>query len=490
MMITRRICCWLLATTALFAVDGATAVTLDPRGLGQALIYPYYTVNAGQDTLVSVVNAGDAGKAVRVRFLEGYNQRDVLDFDLFLAPHDVWTGTVTADAAGGARLVSRDHSCTLPALPPVGVAFLTGGYAGATPDRGPTGIERTREGSVQLIALGDVVAGSATAGRIAHDVSDDGKPAGCSEITTTNVAGDLGVPGDDLFGAGAIVNVGVGTYYPYNAGALSGFTSYVLYMPSVDGPDLRSANSQEATHGNARAYVNVGKRVLALDYARGEDAVSAVFMAHSLQNEYLDASGIGAATDWVVTFPTKQYYVDGAFHPVSNAPFDEPFSAPGHSDVTLQADFFDQEQRAFATHAPPDGCGFICPASPPLALSYAVNVVRVLPRHTAPQASEVFGSTLSTVLLPFAFPQGEDLPPVFDAGWVDLDLDGDARVLAGGQRESDGRAVTLHGLPVTGFMAYSVVNAYAQPGKLANYSGVFPYRSRASCTFGTDAPCP
>lgn len=30
----------------------AHGVMLNPRGMGQALIYPYYTVNAGQDTLV------------------------------------------------------------------------------------------------------------------------------------------------------------------------------------------------------------------------------------------------------------------------------------------------------------------------------------------------------------------------------------------------------------------------------------------------------
>ena len=83
----------------------ANAVDLNPDGLGQVLIYPYYTVNIGQDTLFSVVNTDPInGKAVKVRFLEGYNSREVLDFNLYLSPNDVWTARVsqTADDGGGA----------------------------------------------------------------------------------------------------------------------------------------------------------------------------------------------------------------------------------------------------------------------------------------------------------------------------------------------------------------------------------------------------
>ena len=68
----------------------ANAVDLNPDGLGQVLIYPYYTVNKSQDTQFSVVNSSDIGKAVKVRFLEGYNSREVLDFNLYLSPNDVW----------------------------------------------------------------------------------------------------------------------------------------------------------------------------------------------------------------------------------------------------------------------------------------------------------------------------------------------------------------------------------------------------------------
>ena len=81
------------------------------------LIYPYYTVNAGNDTLLSVVNTSNEGKAMKVRFLEGRNSREVLDFNLYLSPFDVWTAAATtagALATDPAVLTTNDNSCTVP----------------------------------------------------------------------------------------------------------------------------------------------------------------------------------------------------------------------------------------------------------------------------------------------------------------------------------------------------------------------------------------
>ena len=81
----------------------ANAVELNPDGLGQVLIYPYYTVNGNNVTLISVVNTTSSAKVVKVRFLEGYNSQEVLDFNLFLSRFDVWTANVFAlSATGGA----------------------------------------------------------------------------------------------------------------------------------------------------------------------------------------------------------------------------------------------------------------------------------------------------------------------------------------------------------------------------------------------------
>jgi len=72
----------------------AQAVNLNPDGLGQVLVYPYYTANDGNTTILSVVNTTDNAKAVKVRFLEGFNSREVLDFNLYLSHHDVWVAAI------------------------------------------------------------------------------------------------------------------------------------------------------------------------------------------------------------------------------------------------------------------------------------------------------------------------------------------------------------------------------------------------------------
>jgi hypothetical protein len=82
------------AAGALAATGAANAVYVNNDGPGQALIYPYYTARDGASSLLSVVNTTVDAKAVEVRLLEGKNSREVLDFNLFLSPYDIWTGAV------------------------------------------------------------------------------------------------------------------------------------------------------------------------------------------------------------------------------------------------------------------------------------------------------------------------------------------------------------------------------------------------------------
>src|SRR5262245_65442656 len=75
--------------SALGVTGAAQAVNVNPDGLGQVLIYPYYTTRvdgAGNayGTLLSVINSTGSAKAVKGGFLEGQNSREVLDFNLLL----------------------------------------------------------------------------------------------------------------------------------------------------------------------------------------------------------------------------------------------------------------------------------------------------------------------------------------------------------------------------------------------------------------------
>jgi hypothetical protein len=62
----------------------AAPVEPNPDVFGQVLIYPYYTMGGAE-------SMPPRDGPVKVRFLEGYNSREVRDFNLYLSPHDVWT---------------------------------------------------------------------------------------------------------------------------------------------------------------------------------------------------------------------------------------------------------------------------------------------------------------------------------------------------------------------------------------------------------------
>src|SRR5210317_258321 len=96
-------------------VGSAQAVNINSDGLGQVLIYPYYTTNGGNATVLSVVNTTGSAKAVKVRFKEGKNSREVLDFNLYMSAYDVWTAAI-ADVEGTPSLVVNDNTCTVPYL--------------------------------------------------------------------------------------------------------------------------------------------------------------------------------------------------------------------------------------------------------------------------------------------------------------------------------------------------------------------------------------
>lgn len=459
------------ALAMLFVANFACAVTLNPRGVGQALVYPYYTVNNSQDTLLSITNASDVGKAVQIRFREGYNGRDALSFVLFLGAHDTWTASLS-QTEDGARLSTSDTSCTKPPVPQEGVDLRSEGYdgTGSIPgDGGPGGLSRTREGSIEFIVGGDVAPGSPTDAAIARPAA--GGAPHCSDDDFASFVSDLDQPTNGVFGSASIVNVGQGTLYGYSADVLQSISDDVMFVAGnpYPGIDFRGAASNEGVHGVARAYITTNDgHAIGVDYANGVDAVSAVFMADALYNEYIVSDSLGANTDWVVTFPTKHFYVDSLYGQVPTAPFGHAFGAPGAADVEVSGMAFDREQGVVVFDCASLGC-------PPAVLPYEVNVIGV--GHLNPDfTSPALGSTLSTF-------EGFFIPAAGNAGNAELQFSTSERVrtLAGGIDAQYGGSVTLRGLPVTGFMAYNVVNANAQPGVLANYSDVIPHRTTVQC---------
>ena len=98
------------------AVSSAHAVNLATDGLGDVLMFPYYTVRNGWNSLIHIVNTSSTYTvALKVRYQEADVTRDALDFTLVLSPNDVWTGWVSMDSQGRPVLKTDDASCTSPA---------------------------------------------------------------------------------------------------------------------------------------------------------------------------------------------------------------------------------------------------------------------------------------------------------------------------------------------------------------------------------------
>ncbi len=476
--------------------SSAHALQLSTEGVGEVLIYPYYTVNKNQQTIISVVNGTNVAKAVRVRFLEGYNSREVLEFNLFLSEFDVWTGTVFALsdaglASDGAALTTTDRSCTSPNKDQwtgsLGSgrpyqAFRSYAYTNDFVDSGPTDLARTREGHIELLQMADLVGALRTA--VTH--TSAGVPSNCNIVQAIDPSHTMLLPPTGgLLGAGGIVNVAQGTFYAYNADAISGFSKTVLFADAPYGAStLDLANT---VPGVATAFVpDASGELSRSDYPtspaapgqpnRGIDAVSTLFMASSLLNEYNVDSSIGSNTDWVVTFPTKRFYTDSSIvgvpvgDPGALAPFNFTFgqlatgNGGGKSCSLVWPTWFDRESAVYIAPPPPyQGL----PWPPPVSLCTSVNVISTLNVATPPSESGVLGSRLVT-----------NLPPFANAGWLRLSLD-DARQPHALRESSDGDV--YRGLPATGFQAVNYINANAAPGMLSNYSATFRHRVMRAC---------
>ncbi|MDX1626138.1 MAG: hypothetical protein R3323_06460, partial [Wenzhouxiangellaceae bacterium] len=316
-------------------VGVSNAVNLNPDGLGQVLLYPYYSARGGNDTLISVVNTTADAKSVKVRFLEALNSREVLDFNLYLSAFDVWAAAITVDDDGtGGRLIIGDSSCTVPYFYGAGtfedendrfgtVDFLNFAYTGDFADGATGDIERTESGYLEMIEMGvltDVDFGSATAAT--HIPTEFGpRPLDCAQLVeawTTDTTGgsntywnpaddgagdpnfDHDVPAGGLFGGAAIINVEEGVMFSYNAEAIDAFSSSILHTsPGSLEPDLNS--------GDNTSNVFIGGAVNTQTWPTGVEAVSATVLYNELMNEYVTNPALNAMSEWVVTFPTKRF---------------------------------------------------------------------------------------------------------------------------------------------------------------------------------------
>ena len=481
----------LAGVSALGATGAAQAVSVNPDGLGQALIYPYYTVRdkvagAPFTSLLSVVNSTASAKAVKVRFLEGKNSREVLDFNLYLSRKDVWVAAIIP-TANGAGIYTPDLSCTTPEVSGDAsnpTLFVNYAYTGSASDNADASLDRTREGYVEIIEMGDIDPGSNTEAVVTHI---NGVPP-CDDFST---ASEDTVPGSGgLFGNMTLISVLAGEDYGTEATALEGFSSTALWFaPGSVEPQLTQVNPKISV-------VTTGTNTYVTDWSLTPDVVnpvSAVLMHNHVYNEFIVETGTNSGTDWVVTMPTKRFYISATTTIQNNSGrlFQRTFAGNSGSCDDVIITQYDREERTVATpgqFSPP-------PPTQQDAICWEANVITV-------DDTNVFASK-----------NVASIPTGFNNGWLDMEFPrielglNSKHILVGGASTvfntstiipgSPSTATTLlqttfNGLPVIGFAAISFSNGTlttpAGAALQSNYGGAYNHKATRSITTGPVFP--
>ena len=486
-----------LAVTAAL-LGGAVSATgqsmyINEGGLGETLIYPFYSAANGNDTYVHIVNTTDRTKAVKVRFIEGQNSDEVLDFNLYLSPEDEWAGVITRNpllgSGSGAIIRTVDNSCTVPQLGvqqggtsvvlPNGKTmrdqpFFTTLFASEEPN--DTAAEaRTTEGYIELIEMGQLLPTVGLGAAAVHNAN--GVPADCkalvnawvklpapgglwtasngqAELVSAAANANAAWLGGGLYGYSVLINVDEGTAVGVDATAIDNFAATTLppalhTEPGSQAPSLESGTNLATLFNNGALFE--------LTMADGLDAFSALFMTDVLANDYVIDPDIDALTDWIVTFPTKKDYN-------GDAPFTTPWTGPDtRACEIVEVALWDREE---AFEPPPSEGPIFSPAPPGIppdtfSLCTEVNVI-TFGEGSAVEASELIRYGLSNV--------------DYNEGWAALSL------VNTGSSELPGfdqvGAVTLTGLPALGFAVFEYTNNFLDGGTVkANYEAAIDHKT-------------
>lgn len=474
---------------------------INPQGSGQVLLFPYFSVNGGQSTLLTLVNRTDRAKYLKIQFREGFNGREVLDFNIAIAPHDAWTSTVfTSGADDAARVMTRDESCTAPDKPSWEAPFPGGGYqqsflpfayTGSNEDSGPTSLARTREGYLQVIELAELT------GKLAAAASQ--RPLDCSSLQAIDPGStELRPPGGGIAGSFAIVDAAEGTLFGGNATAIDDFSKVSLLSDFWLYQYLAGGNSRD---GEVDAVLPAGGGKTTLTYStlgapsRAQDAVSALLMSDSIYGSMSRDAAAGSHTEWVLTAPTKNLYTDNQVLglPLGQAggalpPFEAVFGGEraGASCSGYAAQGYDFEGRAFTFQEDPEFSAVkpMPTQLPQHALCFATNVV-----HFSDSAKDgstpLLGSRLGSKLW-------NPSSPVASAS-VSIAFGQRPGVIRSYNVLPPGNAgPALRGLPLIGFEAVRYVNGNIAPGALASFTTASPLGAEVVCSTARGVPvaCP
>ncbi len=313
----------------------ATALQLSTDGVGHFLYVPYYSAQSNNNTMINLVNTDTTnGKAVKVRFRGASNSDDVFDFQVFLSPGDVWTASVSKNAAGLASLHTTDNSCTKPNKATLNSTPFVTARLDTARRTGDALANETREGYVEIFNMADIPPGTPLFTAIKHVNSVppctgaawtalDTDPADL----TAALADGLNFPTTGLMADWIILNVvnagawsqravaisandatrtpakGNLVYFPQTAGAFNGLISNYTADPVLNAHPSMAAMYD--TPDMSIPYLSNGSTLPVNQVS----ALSGAIATNNIYNEFLTDSATNSTTDWVLSMPTRRYSV-------------------------------------------------------------------------------------------------------------------------------------------------------------------------------------
>lgn len=503
------------ASVAGAATTAQAAMYLDPEGTGQVLLFPYFNATGTNETAIHIVNTTDDAKAVKVRILEYINSREVLDFNLYLSPKDHFSFSIFQHPDGdNGALVTRDNTCTVPTL---GTATGLGGtlegfttaegakiqpflpYAYMDEYNGLNFEARSQVGHVEVIEMGTLLnenAAVATAFNPKAWATHDSKgvPANCAGLVsawssvnatagtgtwTTAASTQIGPATGGLYGLSNVLDSADAAGFGVEPAAIDAFWAAGGFSHTDPG-NLKPSLGD----GVKDAIVTAGADAYTLAYSGtggGWDAVSALFMSDAIMNDVMINPNLNGMTDWIVTFPTKNYYTnDQAISPFSDkyvegtSTLAKAYKGTNLSCEVVTVSQWNREESTVTVGV--DGPQFS--PKPPQAvvpgntLCLETNTIAMGDAGT----KSVFGTPLAgtgTEYYPasnLGFKEGES------EGWMKMSfsgatqyLDADSSTKAGTNNATPASNARLNGLPVMGFAAFKYANGDRSYGFVSDH---------------------
>jgi hypothetical protein len=469
----------LLSIAVAASVAGTSAqasMYLNPEGTGQVLLFPYYNAENNNETSIHIVNTTTDAKAVKVRILEYVNSQEVLDFNVYMSAEDHFSFTIYTDPNGtGGALITRDNTCTVPALgdSTAGVPGSTEVVNGKTVRVQPflpyayaddiyDSIYRTKIGHVEVIEMGTLT--GAWAADATHGA--DGVPADCAQLVTnwstggiwtTDPGNNIGDPAGGIYGVANILNNGDAASWGMEAGAIADFWELDASDDEYSSAAERHTNPGErepslASGKNDSLVPNMGAYGTYV-YDAAVDAVSSLFMTESVSNDVMVNPALSGQTDWVITFPTRRYYVDNEVAAIP--PFTDLYAGAVAPNSSCEEILVEQWDREEAFIPPVIGGPIFSPRPPAQPDDPAASICYETNTIAAGSATSAMGATMSTSTTAAA---GVSLDFSYSEGWQRITFNDAAH-------EMDAEVgATLQGLPAMGFAAFKYSNGTSNYG--------------------------